>query len=91
MFVVVCYDIADNKRRNKAYKTLEAFGSHAQESVFECDITPKQLQKLRERLKAVIKEKEDCLRYYILCEECVRRIEVVGLGVVEKTKEFYLV
>lgn len=81
MFVVVCYDIPDDKRRNRVSQTLKGFGTRIQKSVFECDITQAQLDKLRQKLTKAIKE-GDSLRYYTLCSNCIQKIEVIhGLPV----------
>ena len=90
MFIVVCYDIPDNRRRTKVSNTLEDFGSRVQKSVFECDITPKHFQELRRRLDKVLKD-DDGLRYYILCAECVPRIEVFSGPPVTQTQLYFAV
>ena len=50
MFVVVCYDIPDDKRRNRISEILEGFGERVQFSIFECDIKPENLKKMKEKL-----------------------------------------
>ena len=37
---LVCYDIADDKRLRKVFKTMRDFGDHLQYSIFECQFTP---------------------------------------------------
>jgi CRISPR-associated protein Cas2 len=78
MFLVVCYDIPDDKRCTRIGKVLEGFGVRVQKSVFECDLTPKQTQWLKQRLGRVIKNPEDSLRYYPLCGQCLIKVEVVN-------------
>ena len=39
MYLVVSYDIHDDKRRNSIHKVLKNFGERIQFSVFECDMT----------------------------------------------------
>ena len=56
---LVCYDVSDDKRRNKVFKTLHAFGDHAQYSVFFCELSDQELVQLRTRLRAAIHHKED--------------------------------
>ena len=90
MLVVVCYDIPDDKRRNKVNNILRGFGTRVQRSVFECDITHPQFDKLEERLTKIIKE-GDGLRYYILCSNCVEKIEVVQGMPVTKTQLYFAV
>ena len=37
---LVCYDVADDKRLRKVFKTCSNFGNHLQFSIFECDLNP---------------------------------------------------
>jgi len=76
MFSVVCYDIPDDRRRNKVGKILEGFGARVQKSVFECDIKPDHMELLKKKLTRVIKE-DDTVRYYYLCANCIGKVEVV--------------
>ncbi len=77
MFSIVCYDIPDNKRRNKVAKILEGFGNRVQESVFECDIKPEYMKLLHQKLQKAINP-EDSIRYYYLCLQCLQKVEVVN-------------
>lgn len=72
------------------YGILKGFGTRVQRSVFECDITYLQFDKLKKRLTKVIKE-EDGLRYYILCSNCVEKIEVMQGMPVTKTQLYFAV
>ena len=45
-FVLVCYDIPDDRRRTKVMQTLLDFGRRVQYSVFECDLKAKDLDGL---------------------------------------------
>lgn len=56
---LVCYDITDDKRRNRAFKVCRDFGTHLQFSVFECDLDESELLALREALRPVISNDED--------------------------------
>lgn len=91
MFIVVSYDIVDDRRRTKVFKTLEGFGAHVQYSVFECDLKPEDFERLRKRLKRLIKPKEDQIRYYPLCKSCVERATVEGIGSITKVEPFKIV
>ena len=77
MFSVVCYDIPDDRRRNRVGKILEGYGARVQKSVFECDIKPEHLKQLQQKLSNAIST-EDTLRYYQLCANCISKIEVVN-------------
>jgi|Deesub1362A_J573_1020465.scaffolds.fasta_scaffold00583_28 CRISPR-associated protein Cas2 len=77
MKVVVSYDISDDRRRNKVRMELYNWGVRVQYSVFECNLSPKQVERMERRLKGLIKE-EDSLRIYILCNDCINRIKIYG-------------
>lgn len=91
MFVVVSYDIVDNKRRRKVMKTLEGYGVRVQYSVFECDLQARQIARLRQQLRAIIAPKEDDVRFYLLCEQCVTRVVMLGVAKKSKEKSFVLI
>lgn len=79
MRIVISYDITNDKRRRMVAKLLEGYGYRVQFSVFECDITVKQLQKLRRELKPYVKGKEmDSVRFYPLPADAVEKIDVLG-------------
>jgi CRISPR-associated protein Cas2 len=81
-FIVVSYDITDDKRRVKVMKQMENFGRRVQYSVFECDLKPEQIKTLKQRLKPLLKKREDSVRFYYMSEGDVKRIEsLAGEGV----------
>jgi CRISPR-associated protein Cas2 len=91
MFVVVSYDIVDDKRRIKVMKTLEGYGRRAQYSVFECDLSARQVTTLRKRLKAIINAREDDVRFYFLCKIDISRVQLLGKASLHREKSFYIV
>jgi len=91
MFVVVSYDIVDDKARNKIAKILLDYGTRVQYSVFECNLDSEQLAVMERRLMRVLNGEEDTIRIYLLCEGCVKRIRVFGKGDVTKDQEVYVV
>ncbi len=56
---LVCYDISDDKRLRRVFQTMRGCGDHIQFSVFECQLTPTDLVKLRADLAAIIHHDED--------------------------------
>ncbi|MGQ9546583.1 MAG: CRISPR-associated endonuclease Cas2 [Dehalococcoidia bacterium] len=90
MFVVVCYDIPDDRRRNRVGKILEGFGTRVQRSVFECDLQQKHILKLKEKLTKVVKG-DDSLRYYYLCADCLPKVEVVNGPPVTQSQLYFVV
>jgi len=91
MFVVVSYDIPDDKRRKKVMDTLENFGAHVQYSVFECELKAEHYKRMRERLNHLIVSKEDNVRFYFLDEDAVKKIEVVGIKPLWRRQDYYMV
>ena len=67
---LVTYDIAQDRRRTRVYKSLLDFGDHIQFSVFLCQLNPRELVQLRAKLEPGIHHHED-------------QILVVDLGAVD--------
>jgi len=91
MFVVVAYDIPDNRRRTKVMKLLEGFGRHVQESVFECDLEPKDYRRMSQRLQRLMNLRADNVRFYHLCPPDVGRIETYGVGQPVHVREVFTI
>lgn len=72
--VVVAYDISNDRRRAKAVKILERVGVRVNFSVFECMLTERQCESLRDELLQVISLKEDTVVYYPICLNCYSQI-----------------
>lgn len=56
---IICYDIRDDKRLRKVYKTLRNWGDHLQYSVFECQLSASELIQCRAELSAIIHHELD--------------------------------
>ena len=56
---LVCYDIRDDKRLRRVFKTMRNWGDHLQYSVFECRLTPIDVAKCQHELGEIIKHNED--------------------------------
>ena len=91
MFVLISYDIVDNKIRNHVLKFLKDYGQRVQKSVFECNISPDIYSRIKEELEGLIDEKKDRVRFYRLCQGCMSKIEITGWGEVSEDEYFYLV
>ena len=89
MFVVISYDISEDKRRTKIHKILKSYGQWMQYSVFECDLTKTQYAKLRSRLSKIIKPNEDNIRFYFLCACCQGKVERIGGEMPRDTTVFF--
>lgn len=85
-FVVICFDIADDRRRRHAVRVLEAFGWRAQESTFESWLNVADLRRLKHQLDAVIDATEDRVAIYVLSP--TDKADVVSLGRGLPTEDF---
>ena len=70
MKFLVTYDIEDNKIRKKISDILEEYGIRVNKSVFEIKVTQTQLKKLLVKLEVL---KEDNIRFYHLCQNCIQK------------------
>ncbi|MCC6299418.1 MAG: CRISPR-associated endonuclease Cas2 [Anaerolineales bacterium] len=74
-FILVVYDISNDKRRTKLHNVLLDYGTPVQYSVFECHLDPKNLSKMKKAVTRVIRKRKDNVRFYALCADCEKRIE----------------
>jgi len=91
MFAVVTYDITDDKRRLQVSGELENFGARVNFSVFECHLESETLLTLKHRLAELIEPADDNVRYYVLCDSCVKKVEVQGKGEITRDTGYVLV
>lgn len=84
MYILITYDVdtktKDGARRlrNVAKACLD-YGQRVQNSVFECVLTEAQYCILKERIKSLINNSLDSIRFYILSKNENRRVEVLGI------------
>lgn len=66
MFYLICYDIVNDRRRDRVSHLLEGYGLRVQKSIFECVLNPDQHELLQKRLqtKRYINPQEDQIRFY---------------------------
>jgi CRISPR-associated protein Cas2 len=76
---VIAYDIPDDKRRTQVHKALKGFGQWTEFSLFECFLTKKELLQMRAKLNEHLHVGEDRVRIYLICENCLPKIETVGI------------
>ena len=77
-FVLVVYDISNDKRRTRLHNLLLNFGSPVQYSVFECLLDAEGLQHMKRAIRKAIKPKVDRVRTYYLCRACLQKTEVTS-------------
>jgi CRISPR-associated protein Cas2 len=79
-FILVSYDIENDRRRTKIHKVLKGYGTAVQYSVFECFVSEADYEGMRRRLLKLMdpKHPDDSIRYYHLCRGCVEKVDVDG-------------
>ena len=63
---LICYDVTDDKRLRRVFKTCRNFGDHLQYSVFECDLNPAEKIELEEALSKIINHIDDQVLFIVL-------------------------
>jgi CRISPR-associated protein Cas2 len=91
MFIVVAYDIPDNKLRTRLFKLLKRFGQPVQFSVFECILTHAQFDQMRAEVGKIIDGEQNSVHYYDICDECHRGVITIGKAVTTSIKPMYIV
>jgi CRISPR-associated protein Cas2 len=56
---LLCYDVADDKRLRKTYKKMCGFGVPVQYSVFRCELSPTEKQRMKEALWDILNWDKD--------------------------------
>ena len=56
---IVTYDIADQKRWRRVFKTMHGYGEWSQLSVFQCRLSRRRRAELETRLRELVKHGED--------------------------------
>ena len=77
-FIVVVYDISNDKRRTKLHNVLLDFGTPVQDSVFECLLDDRGQARMKKRIHKTIRPRKDQVRFYYLCAECLEKVEVTS-------------
>ena len=77
-FVVVVYDISNDRRRTRLHNKLLDFGTPVQYSVFECLLDDEGLARMKKAVMRVIRPRVDRVRFYYLCARCVKQTDVTS-------------
>ncbi|PSB29102.1 CRISPR-associated endonuclease Cas2 [Stenomitos frigidus] len=81
MFYLICYDITNDRRRDRVSRLLEGYGLGVQKSVFECVLTPDQYALLQKRFqtKRYLNPTEDQLRFYPMSPRHRKIVLLLGM------------
>ncbi len=96
MYILVTYDVdTTNKEgarrlRNVAKACID-YGQRVQNSVFECEVTEVQYCLLKERIKNIIDDSLDSIRFYSLSRNERKRVEVLGIETAYKVDDALII
>lgn len=76
--IVVSYDISDPHRLAKIGKAMKDYGQRVLMSVFECTLNESEFEHMMDRMFDLMDNESDSVRYYFLCDKCVKRVTVLG-------------
>lgn len=88
LYLVISYDISEDRSRTKVAKLLEDHGVRVQYSVFECLLDEATLSRLRLQLQDLIDYETDSIRIYRLCRRCQPATEILGRGTMQQEEAF---
>jgi len=81
LWVLICYDISDDRIRLKFSSELEKFLDRVQKSVFEGKIRESDLEYIKNFASSLIDYRTDSVRIYRLCSSCSTSTETIGYTV----------
>ena len=90
MQYVVCYDIADDRRRDRVAQALLDYGPRAQESVFVANLDEELAAKMMARLERLVDSQFDRVHIFQVCAACAARTTVLGTAEIVAEKPFYV-
>jgi CRISPR-associated protein Cas2 len=91
MYVMVSYDIVDDRTRTRVMKLLKNYGHRVQLSVFECDLDEGRYTEMVRSVVGLIDREQDRVRYYPLCQGCVKRVVISGWGELKQDEAFEII
>jgi CRISPR-associated protein Cas2 len=81
MYVIIVYDVSQ-KRVNKICNFLREYMNWVQNSVFEGELTIKELETVKNKIKEIIDEETDSVNFYIFLSE--NQVKKAHLGFLKK-------
>lgn len=80
MEYVICYDIADDRRRERLARALLDYGRRVQESVFLAHLDDELHGRMMARVVKLVEAAEDRLHVFALCGACEGKAVSLGTG-----------
>ena len=91
MQYVVCYDIADDRRRDRIASALLDYGPRVQESVFVANLDNELAAKMVARLAKLVDDRWDRIHIFELCGACSVKTRIMGTAEIVEERDFYII
>ncbi len=83
MLIVVTYDVetkteAGQTRLRRVARVCENYGQRVQNSVFECVVDNAKYTELKLKLKGIVDEQRDSIRFYLTGNKWEKKVETIG-------------
>lgn len=91
MQYVICYDIADDRRRYRVAALLMDFGTRVQESVFVAHLEDELVERMKERLGRAVEAEQDKVHVFEVCAGCEKRQWTIGNSRIIEDPDWYVV
>ena len=93
MRYLICYDIADDRKREHLSKTLLNYGQRIQESVFAADLDEPLAAQLIHKLTAMMEPQmpDEKVHVFRLCKQCAESGLCLGAAEIHGDPEYYVV
>ncbi len=91
MFLVVTYDITEDKRRQQVSSELQNYGTRVQKSIFECHLDCNQIETLKTSLETMIDTTTDHIRFYYLCKKDHSKTAVEGMQIIYRDEDYFMI
>ncbi len=80
MFVLIAFDISDDKKRRLLSKSLKTYGTWVQRSLFEMFVEGSDLGMIIGIIDEIIDHETDKVKIYTFCERCRENKDLIGWG-----------
>jgi CRISPR-associated protein Cas2 len=88
---VICYDVTDDRRRERLASTLLDFGRRVQESVFMATLDDELFGRMMKRVEQLVDAEADTLHVLPLCAACEGKVRRLGRAELPEDKPYYIV
>ena len=91
MEYVICYDIADDRLRDRVARALLDYGQRVQESVFVAHLDDELHGRMLARVEKLVEKSEDRIHVFALCNACEGKALSIGTGELPEDPLFVII